>query len=591
MQNLSQVWDLERIFAGGSGSAEFQTMLKTAQQELANLETSVRQAKELSTDYWIITLSKLQTLIDKQDEMSAFTACLEAQDVQDRQARILNAKVLQLAARVENLLTLLEAQMVAVKDSQWQELLKLDKLQPIAFWLDNRRKQAREKLSPEQETLATNLGIDGYHAWGYLYDTIVGQIEIPLTEGDKQQLISVGQAANMLDDANREVRKAVFAKYEAAWEQNSQLCAGALNHLAGFRNQLYQERGWDNPLHEALAMNRMTQQTLDTMWQVVSQSKEKVTEYLKRKAELLGLERLAWYDLEAPLNQDAPKTPYLEAASFIVDRFAKFSPDLGELAKRALENGWIESEDRPKKQPGGFCTSFPLTKETRIFMTYSGTPGGVSTIAHELGHAYHAEVLKDLPALARDYPMNLAETASTLGELIVSDAAIKQATSKQERIGLLEGKIQNVVAFFMNIHARFLFETRFYEQRKQGLVSVDTLNQLMLDAQQEAYGNTLDEYHPYFWASKLHFYLTFVPFYNFPYTFGYLFSNGVYAKALSEGPGFADRYRELLEDTGRMTVEQLAKKHLQADLTKPEFWQAAVGLVLADIDEFLELTN
>jgi oligoendopeptidase F len=224
-------------------------------------------------------------------------------------------------------------------------------------------------------------------------------------------------------------------------------------------------------------------------------------------------------------------------------------------------------------------------------MTYAGNPSNVSTLAHEFGHAYHQHLMIELPPLIQKYAMNVAETASTFAEMIVVDAAVRHAADDEERIALLEDKIQQAVAYFMNIHARFIFEKNFYEERKKGLVSTAALNELMLAAQKEAYCDALAEYDPYFWANKLHFYLTTYPFYNFPYTFGYLFSLSVYARALQEGPSFADKYDALLRDTANMTVEELAKRHLGVDITKTEFWQTAVDLVIADVEEFLRLTT
>ena len=224
-------------------------------------------------------------------------------------------------------------------------------------------------------------------------------------------------------------------------------------------------------------------------------------------------------------------------------------------------------------------------------MTYSGTPSNVSTLAHELGHAFHSYAMRDVHPLNRSYAMNVAETASTFAEMVVADASVKEAVSEEEKLVLLEDKIQRSVALLMNIHARFLFETRFYEERKQGYVSAERLNELMAEAQREAYGEALSEYHPGFWASKLHFYITDVPFYNFPYTFGYLFSLGIYAKAQTEPEGFEAKYMALLRDTGSMKVEDLARKHLGADLTKRDFWEEAVMTCIRDVEEFLELTD
>lgn len=223
-------------------------------------------------------------------------------------------------------------------------------------------------------------------------------------------------------------------------------------------------------------------------------------------------------------------------------------------------------------------------------MTFSGSASNVSTLAHELGHAFHQEAMLQVRQLNRAYAMNVAETASTFAEMIVADAALKQAETKDEKLFLLEDKIQRSVAMFMNIHARFLFETRFYEERKQGVVPAEKLNELMEAAQKEAFA-IRGEYHPHFWASKLHFHITGVPFYNFPYTFGYLFSLGIYARALREKADFEEKYIALLCDTASMTVEDLAMKHLGADLTERSFWEDAVRLAVQDVQEFLELTE
>jgi pepF/M3 family oligoendopeptidase len=395
---------------------------------------------------------------------------------------------------------------------------------------------------------------------------------------------------NRLSDGDRAVRETAMAEWEREWSDLGELTADSLNRLAGFRLKLYERRGWANVLKEPLQMNRMTEATLHAMWAAVEEGKPQLVRYLKRKAELLGIEKLDWHDVEAPIGSAAKTVPYDAAADFIVERFRQFSPEMADFALMAFRDGWIEAEDRAGKRPGGFCTSLPKSEQTRIFMTYSGTASNVSTLAHELGHAYHQHVMNDLPPLAQDYAMNVAETASTFAEMLVSDAAVKMTEDGEEKLALLEDKIQRAVAFFMNIHARFLFETRFYAKRCDGLVTAEELSELMEAAQREAFSDQLGAVHSSFWASKLHFYLTDVPFYNFPYTFGFLFSSGIYARALKEGPSFADRYVALLRDTGRMTVEELARKHLGVDLEQPDFWREAVALTSEDVEQFLSMT-
>ncbi|MFC4766277.1 M3 family oligoendopeptidase [Effusibacillus consociatus] len=594
-KQLSQTWDLDVFFPGGSESKEFASFLDLLEQDIQQLNSQIQEMAIPHSNEEAETLLRpiylIQNIESRLRESMSFTECLTSQNVKDNKAKLLYGRVVQLHSAYASAMIGFEKLILQIPEDVWEAFLVTEKIQPVAFPLNERRQQALEKLPPEMEVLANDFAVDGYHAWGDLYSKVVGRITIPFEKDGEVMELSVGQASNMMNDPDRSVRSAVFAKWEEEWANNAELCAHALNHLGGFRLNLYRHRGWESVLKEPLDINRMTEKTLQAMWNVIEENKGLLVQYLNRKAKLLGIEKLTWHDVHAPIGEVAKKIPYEEAASLIVEQFARLSPKMARFSERAFEESWIEAEDRPGKRPGGFCTSFTESKQTRIFMTYAGTSDNVSTLAHELGHGFHQHVMDDMPQLVQNYAMNVAETASTFAELVVADASVKNAQSDQERIVLLDEKAQNAVAFLINIHARFLFETEFYERRKKGLVSVEELNQLMENAQRRAYRDTLDTYHPHFWTSKLHFYITEVPFYNFPYTFGYLFSYGVYARALSEGPAFEEKYVNLLRDTGRMTVEDLAQKHLGVDLTQADFWQSAVNLALADVEEFLRLTE
>lgn len=593
---VAEAWDLDCIFPGGSSSPQLQSFITQLEQNITDISV---QLAELLPPEEIEDTKKFDRVIDELQriesqilELSSFVECLTAQNQHDKKAIQLAGKVSSIQAAFENALTSFHNLLRLTEDKVWSAWIEREEITPVSFSLNERRDAARERLAPELESLAADLAVDGYHGWGQHYDTIVAKVGIPYTNEEGQPVVlSVGQAANKLDDNDRAVRQEVFAKWEQAWENAEDYCADTLNRLGGFRLKLYERRGWEEILKEPLAINRMSQETIDVMWQVINENKSIFVSYLERKAKLLGVKKLSWSDVDAPLGNVSGKVTYEEAAGEIVKQFRNFSPKLADFAVEAFNKQWIEAEDRPGKRPGGFCTSLPVSKQTRIFMTFGGTVSNMSTLAHELGHAYHQYLMDDLPAFNQEYAMNVAETASTFAEMIVSDALVKNATSNEEKVALLADKIQSAVAFFMNIHARFLFETRFYEKRKQGMLDAAELSALMEEAQKEAFQGALDQYHPHFWASKLHFYITSVPFYNFPYTFGYMFSTGIYALAQREGAAFAERYDALLRDTGRMTVEELASKHLGVDLTKPDFWRDAMALSVADVRLFLELTE
>lgn len=594
-KTYSQVWDLDVFFKGGSDSAELRTHLDAVKEQLSTLEELAANAH---TPTSIDDADKVLHLIDEIKntgknlrEAGAVIGCFLAANIKDKKALVLQSEMGSMGARFSTAILKIQQTVTKADDSVWKELLETEQLSQFAFVLNEWREQVKLKLSEEEESLITALSVDGYQGWGQLYDQLVGDIKIHMTVDGEEKALSVGQANNLSSHADVEVRKEAFEKLEEAWTSKEDFFASTLNHLAGFRLAIYEKRGWDSVLMEPLMRNRMSQETLDAMWGAISANKAPFAEYLNKKAQMLGNENMNWYDLDAPVTSSTKKMSYQEGADFILEHFGKFGPELEAFSRKAFEDSWIEAEDRADKRPGGFCTGMPVSEQSRIFMTYSGSMSNVATLAHELGHAFHSYALRPVHYMNRQYAMGVAETASTFAEMIVADASVKSAETEEEKLALLEDKIQRSVAFFMNIHSRFLFETRFYEERKNGVVPASRLNELMVEAQREGYAGALDTAHPHFWASKLHFYITGTPFYNFPYTFGYLFSLSIYAKALTEGESFEEKYMALLRDTAIMSVEDLAMKHLGEDITKEEFWAKGVALCVKDVEEFLKIAS
>lgn len=594
-KTYAEVWDLDVFFKGGSSSPELREHLNALNVKLdlfeLTLSTFEVPKNESDADKIVSIIEETKQVAENLSQAGAVVGCYLAQDTTDKQANLLQGEIGSLGARFSSSMLVVQQQLSRTEDGVWATLMQDNRLNEFAFVLNEWRDEAKELLSEKEEDMITALGVDGYHGWSQLYDLLVGDVKVRVTVDGEEKEFSVGQASNLSSHSDASVRKESFEALEQAWTDKEEFFAKTLNHMAGFRLAVYKKRGWDSVLKEPLDMNRMKQETLDAMWGAISAHKAPFVKYLKRKSELVGADAMHWYDLDAPVTESTEKVSYQEGAEFILKQFGKFGPELEKFSRKAFEDEWIEAEDRPNKRPGGFCTGMPLSQQSRIFMTYSGTMSNVATLAHELGHAFHSHVLRPVHWMNRQYAMGVAETASTFAEMIVADAAVKEATSADEKLALLEDKIQRSVAFFMNIHARFLFETRFYEERKKGIVAASRLNTLMEEAQREAFGDGLGEVHPHFWASKLHFYISRVPFYNFPYTFGYLFSLSIYAKAIEEGSSFEEKYIALLQDTAIMSVEDLAMKHLGEDITQHAFWEKGIALCIKDVEEFLELTS
>lgn len=585
-------WDLESIFAGGSSS-------ESLQQELQQISTKMKEFHQLVDAFTPNAENQVEALSEilavHEEIQKSFTECgsfieaLNSANIHDQQAKLLTGQLYSNLPAFQLATTILNKKFASYSEEDWQNLMT--HFNQIAFRLSEMRRDGQELLDEQSENIINTLALDGQSAWSQHYDTIVASIQIPFNG----EMLSAGQAFNtMMSSQDKAVRQELFEKWEQAWSEKADIFADTLNHLDGFRLNNYKLHGIDDFLKQPLEYNRLDKETLDMMWGTIQKNKQPIIDFLTRKAQLFGKDKMDWQDQDAPIvlgDFEERRYTFDQAADFIVENFKKFSPKMSEFAQMAFDKAWIEAEDRPGKRPGGYCTSLPKSQESRIFMTYGESVNEVSTLAHELGHAFHSHVMWDLPTLNQDYAMNVAETASTFAELIVADATLKEAKTDEEKINLLDVKLQNAIAMFMNIHARFIFESNFYAARQKGLVATDEITRLMVEAQKEAYINGLGSYHPHFWAAKLHFFIDEVPFYNFPYTFGYLFSLGIYAKASQHADGFEDQYIALLRDTASMTTEELAKKHLDTDLHQATFWQAGIDMVLKDIATFMELTE
>lgn len=594
-------WELDSLYPHPE-QADFENCLQEMQATLEELVKRVEQLptaadSESNADVWGDFLTDYQSAIAELSGLFAFLECHCAEDAHNKQFQILMARLASIRPLRENIETQLQLTLRDFSDEQLETLTKADsRLQQIQFFLEDCKRNAKLRLPKEQEILASELAVDGLHAWGRLYDRLSGELKIQIME--KGELVERSPGQVQFDSPQRSIRENNFYAANKAWETIADSGADALNHLAGTRLTTYRHLDVIDHLDAPLTYNRMQRATLDTMWSVISKRKQKLVRYLEKKAGLLGLEKLCWYDVGAPLplsGGESAELKYDRACELIINAFEKFSPDLSQFAVEALKERWIEVENRAGKRQGGFCTTFPVQKQSRIFMTYTDSADSMSTLAHELGHAYHSYVLKDAPFVLGDYPMNLAETASTFAEAVLGEQRLAAAKTNAEELQILDGMLGDAVAFLMNIHARFLFEDRFHIERKEGELTAERFTELMIDAQKEAYVNVLDDagWNPLFWVSKLHFYISELPFYNFPYTFGYLLSLGVYALADSfDDPSeFADKYRELLIATGCQVTEEAVANTFGYQLQEAEFWNKSIDIVDRRVDRFLELSD
>ena len=536
-------------------------------------------------------------------DLHAYAECSLSVDSQHAEAQHLQGRLQAVQKRLTNAEEPLRQFLALVPDEVVDAYLAHADAAPSRFAVLHERQRSDALLPLAHEALENNLSQDGLHAWGRLYDQLAGTLACKVPTQDGVQTMGLAQASGMMQDANQQHREGAWRAINGAWEEHVESCAAAINAIAGWRLEMCRQRSKPGrPVHfldDALHQNRITKPTLETVLQVAQEGAPLARRAARLQAKAYGASyRYGPWDQRAPApaaadaaDVESEPLPYAQAVALIAESYGAVDPRMGDFVHMMAKKGWVEGTVGPRKRPGAYCTGFLKSRTPRVYMTYTGRPNDVIVLAHELGHAFHSWVMRDLPLSQRGYGMAIAETASTFGESVVRDALLERAKTPAARLEIVWEEAAALVGFVLNIPVRFEFERNFYEARAERPLRAAELKELMSAAWRNWYGDCLAEPDPLFWANKLHFYISGLSFYNFPYLFGYLFSLGVYARRKTFGEEFFARYEALLLDTGRMTAEELAAKHLDVDLTQPDFWRDTLALLETRIDVFEELVE
>ena len=461
------------------------------------------------------------------------------------------------------------------------------------YWLETTATAARHLMSDSAEALASALDVSGGGAWAKLHGDLTSRITMSGKLGTREEReYTLSELKILASDPSEAVRRDAHELELKLLEQNVLSYAAAMNSVKGQVNTLSQKRGWDSALAATLHDSSITAKALGALQNACEDSFPDFRRYLSAKAKFLGKDKLAWYDLFAPVSVAAPRTfSWQEAKDFVVDAFRTYSTELAEYAQMTFDQGWIDVPPRKGKRSGAYCSPVLGRQESRIMLNFGGTLDDVFTLAHELGHGYHNQqhFKANRDASQRSTPMTLAETASIFCETIVVNGMLS-AASDNEQLAILEQDLLGATQLVVDIHSRFLFEDAVFEKRQQRELSVDELNQIMLDAQAQTYGDAVTKTHPMMWAQKGHYYSTGRSYYNFPYTFGYLFGLGIYASYQNAPENFQDKYNDLLSSTGMADAKTLAQR-FGIDIEDKAFWESSLEVAKSRIEAYEQLVE
>lgn len=592
-------WDLTNVYPSLEApalSADIESIrakINALESFLGTLPAQPDTAEDaLLAEKLSILIEQVNTLLEQSGKVRAYIYSFVSTDSYNNPALRLLSEFEQVGMRIEQQFTFAQSWVGKLSRRLDAVIARGGLPASHAFFLRETAEQSKYLMAPELEALAAELNLSGGNAWSKLQGQTTSQMTVDFELDGELHTLPMPALINLHSHPDEEVRRRAYEAELKAWKSVEAALCAAMNGVKGEAITLNRRRGRSDALHAPIDDARIDRQTLEAMLGAMQDSFPMFSRYFKAKAARLGKESLPWWDVFAPSGKTDAHYTFPQARAFVVDNFANFSPDLAAFADRAFENGWIDAEQRPGKRGGAFCMSVPVVNESRVLCNFDGTLDQVSTIAHELGHAFHNDCMfkAGKTALQRNTPMTLAETASIMCETIAFEAVLAQAKNPQEELAILETSLIGDSQVIVDIYSRYLFEKEVFEKREKAELNPAELCDIMSRAQQATYGDGLDAnfLHPYMWTWKPHYYSAGLSFYNFPYAFGLLFGIGLYAIYQQRGAAFVPDYKNLLASTGEGTAADLAMR-FGIDIRSRAFWEGSLQVIGKRIDRYVRL--
>jgi pepF/M3 family oligoendopeptidase len=593
-------WDLTNVYPA-LDSKQFKNAVKKYKSLLDEMEIFLTKASKADSKTDSKKLGKLlgeatdrlNAIFELSGTINPFIYSYVSTDSRNKEASRAESEFEQIAVKANILNTKFQAWVGTLGKPAIQKAVKTNaSANAHLFGLYEAAEQSKYLMSEAEEILAAELTLSGGNAFGKLQGIVTSQMTVDFELDGKTQKMPMPALINLRSHPDEATRRRGYEAENQAWAGVQETLAAAMNGVKGETLTLDKKRGREDAVHASLDFARIDRATLNAMLGAMKDSFPMFEKYHKHKAKLIGKDKLAWWDLFAPLGKTDKVYSWKEACEFIVDNFNKFSPELGTFAKRAFDNNWVDAEQREGKRGGAFCMGVEGVKESRILMNFDGSFDQVSTLAHELGHAFHNECAyqANKTPIQQNTPMTLAETASIMCETIVTEALLKNIQDPQEELGVLEAQIQGAAQVVVDIYSRYLFEKEVFEKRAQSELSSDDLNDIMERAQKATYGDGLDEKYlqKYMWTWKPHYYTSGFSFYNYPYAFGLLFATGLYAIYQQRGEEFVPAYKKLLASTGEARAADLADT-FGINIRTKKFWADSLAIIGKRVERYCQL--
>jgi oligoendopeptidase F len=567
--------DLEKA---ASEAIAFQTDWQGKLEEIASGDEGGKKLAEIIQSY--------ETMADRIGRIGSYSGLLYAGNNEDPETAKFYGDTQEKLTDIYNSLLFFELEFNRIDDGIIDKALESAELAHYRPWLDDLRKEKPYQLSDELEKLFHEKSITGRGAWNRLFNETMTSLRF---EVDGEEL-ALEAALNLLTDKDGDKRRKGAEAISKVLGENIRLFALITNTLSKDVEISNRWRGFKDIADSRHLGNRVEKEVVDALETAVREAYPRLSHrYYAIKAKWFGLEKLDFWDRNAPLPNDANRVySWSEARETVLGAYKGFAPEMAQIAEPFFDKGWIDAPVRQGKTPGAFSHPTVPSAHPYILLNYLGKPRDVMTLAHELGHGIHQVLAADQGALMAQTPLTLAETASVFGEMLTFRALLEKAKTPAERKVMIAGKVEDMINTVVRQIAFYTFERKLHTERRTGELTAERIGELWMSVQEESLGPAIRLHKGYenYWSYIPHFIHS--PFYVYAYAFGDCLVNSLYAVYQNAEEGFAEKYFDMLRAGGSKHHKELLAP-FGLDASDPAFWGKGLSMIEGLIDELEEM--
>ena len=579
-------WKLEDLYSSPTGP-DLDADLKRAAAD-AEAFAKDYEGKVASLDGKALggAVARFEKLSDLMGRIGSYAQLYYAQNMADPERGRFSQNVSEALTDIGTKLVFFRLELNKLEDADLLAKQKDPALAKYGPWLRDLRVYRPHQLSDEMEKALHEKHVVGRAAWSRLFDETIARLRYPF----RNEVLTEPQILDKLSNKDADVRKDAAKSFGKVQGDNIAIFSLVTNTLAKDKEIEDRWRKYPRPQSAMNLGNVVEDEVVDALAASVKAAYPRLAHrYYKLKAKWFGVERMPYWDRNAPLPEhDDRVIPWAEAEKTVLDAYRAFSPELADVGQKFFGTGWIDAPARPGKSPGAFAHPTVPSAHPYLLLNYQGKVRDVMTLAHELGHGVHQVLAAQQGALMADTPLTLAETASVFGEMLTFQSLLKSAPDKSTRKAMLAGKVEDMLNTVVRQIAFYDFESRLHMARRQGELTPEAIGEIWMAVQGESLGPafTFDEEYRHYWSYIGHFIHS--PFYVYAYAFGDCLVNSLYAAYQSGQPDFQAKYLEMLKAGGvKRHKELLAPFGL--DASDPAFWDKGLGVISGFVDELEKL--